>query len=177
MDSGARLGLGAAALAAVLLVMAAFSNSWLIGENFGIKSAVGLRSVDSCEDGSGCVSVTLSDWAESPYAPDGLSTYITLGTISFFTALVTALLMLVLLGYGAAKKAPRWPIHPGSISLLLSLALLIVGVLTLALHPFKTAGWGTGPGFLLLGGGDVAALVAALFLGRSVAISEEEWVE
>lgn len=177
MDSGTKLGLGAASLAAVLLVMAAFSNSWLIGENFGIKSKVGLRNVDSCEGGSDCVSVDLSTWAESPYAPDGLSTFITLGTSSFYLSLVTAALMVVLLGYGAARKTPRWPIHPGSISLLLSIALLVVGVLTLALHPFKNAGWGTGPGFLLLGGGDVAALIAALFLGRSVAISEDEWFE
>jgi len=177
MDSTTKLGLGAAVVATVLLVMAAFSSSWLIGENYGIKSEVGLRSVNICADESNCENVDLSTWAESPYAPKGLSTYITLGTISFFAALLTAGFMLVLLGYGVRGKAPRWPVHPGSMALLLSIALLIVGVLTLALHPFKSAGWGTGPGFMMLGGGDVAALVAALFLGRSVPTSEDEWFE
>ncbi len=177
MDSTTKLGLGAAALAAVLLVMAAFSSAWLIGENYEITSKVGLRSVDICANESSCERVDLSTWAESPYAPKGLSTYITLGTISFFTALITAGFMLVLLGYGISKKAPRWPVHPGSISLLLSIVLLVVGVLTLALHPFKSAGWGTGPGFMMLGGGDVAALVAALFLGRSLPTDEDDWFE
>jgi len=180
-DNSVKTGLGAAALAAVLLIMAAFSHSWLIGNDFGIEARVGLRTVDSCEtetDGdTDCESVALSSWADSAYAPKGLGTYITLATLSFFTSLATAFFMLILLGYGALKKAPRWPVHPGSISLILSMALLVVGVLTLALHPFKTTGWGTGPGFLLLGAGDVAALVAALFLGRSVPVTEEEWFE
>tara|TARA_R110002096_G_scaffold434832_1_gene658158 strand:- start:165201 stop:165734 length:534 start_codon:yes stop_codon:yes gene_type:complete len=177
MDSTTKLGLGAAAIAAVLLIMSAFSTSWLIGSNYGIKSKVGLKSVDICVDESSCETVALSTWAKSDYAPDGLSTYITLGTLSFFTSLITAGFMLVLLGYGVSKKVPHWPVHPGSIALLLSIALLIVGVLTLALHPFKTAGWGTGPGFMMLGGGDVAALIAALFLGRSVPESEDDWFE
>jgi hypothetical protein len=60
---------------------------------------------------------------------------------------------------------------------LLSLALLIVGVLTLAMHPFKSAGWGTGPGFMLLAGGDVAALLAALMLGRSEDRDVDDWFE
>ena len=177
MDSSGKVGLAAAAIAAVLLVLAAFSQSWLIGENYGIKSKVGLRSVDICAEESPCENVALSTWSESEYAPKGLSTFTTLGTLSFYTALITAFFMLVLLGYGALGKVPRWPVHPGSISLLLSIGLLIIGVLTLALHPFKSAGWGTGPGFMMLGGGDVAALVAALFLGRSVPMGEDEWFE
>lgn len=177
MDSRGKMGLAAAAIGAVLLVMAAFSQSWLIGENYGIKSKVGLRSVDICAEEVPCENVALSTWAEGSYAPKGLSTYLTLGSISFYTALITAFFMLVLLVYGALGKVPHWPIHPGSISLLLSIGLLLVGVLTLALHPFKSAGWGTGPGFMMLGGGDVAALVAALFLGRSVPMGEDDWFE
>ncbi|MCP4447283.1 MAG: hypothetical protein GY811_18330 [Myxococcales bacterium] len=177
MDSGTKLGLGAAAVATVLLVIAALSNSWLIGINGDITSKVGLRNVEICIDESSCESVALATWAESPYAPKGLSTFIALGTTSLFLAFLTAGFMLVLLAYAAAKKAPRWPVHPGSIALLLSIALLVVGVLTLALHPFKAAGWGTGPGFMMLGGGDVAALIAALFLGRSAPVSEDDWFE
>lgn len=176
MDSRSKIGLAAAAIAAALLVMAAFSNSWLIGQDHETYR-VGLHSVSICVDDSSCESVSLSDWSESAFAPKGLSTYIALGSVSFFAALLTAFFMLVLLGYGAAGKVPRWPVHPGSIALLLSIGLLLVGVLTLALHPFKSAGWGTGPGFMMLGGGDVAALVAALFLGRSVPVSEDEWFE
>ncbi len=181
MDSSTKLGLGAAAIAVVLLVMAAFSTSWIIGENYGIQSRVGLRNVESCtsldESETTCVSVSLSEWSQSKYAPQGLSTFVTLGSLSFVVALVTAAFMLILLGYGGLRKTPRWPVHPGSISLLLSIGLLVIGVLTLALHPFKTAGWGTGIGFMMLGGGDVAALIASLFLGRSVPMTEDEWFE
>ncbi len=177
MEANTKIGMGAAALAAVLLVVAAFSNSWLIGENYGITSNVGLRTVETCPAADTCQSVALSTWSESPFAPDGLSTFITLATVSFVAALLTALFMLILLGYSIRQVAPRWPVHPGSISLLLSIVLLVIGVLTLALHPFKAAGWGTGPGFMILGGGDVAALIAALFLGRTVPLDEDDWFE
>ena len=177
MDKRKVTGLVAAVLAVALLLLAAFSSSWLIGNNYGIKSKVGLRTVDTCSGDTSCETVSLSDWAKSPYAPDQLSTYNTLSHISFFLALTTAAVMLVLLAYGVSGKQPSWPVHPGSIGLLLSISLLIFGVLTLSLHPFKSAGWGTGPGFMLLAGGDVAALLAALMLGRSEEPSIDDWFE
>jgi hypothetical protein len=178
MEKRQLTGLISAGLALVLLSLAAFSTSWLIGTNYGVKSKVGLRSVDTCPEPDNCGSTSLSEWADSPYAPDGLSTYKTLATISFVLALATAAAMLALLAFVATrKKAIAWPVHPGSVGLLLSIALLFVGVATLALHPFKSAGWGTGPGFMLLAGGDVAALLAALMLGRSEEPSIDDWFE
>jgi hypothetical protein len=177
MDKRKLTGLIGAGVAAILLLLAAFSNTWLIGNNYGIKSKVGLRSVDICTEEEACERVSLSEWAKSSYAPKGLSTFNTLGMISFLLALTTVGAMLVLLGYGAMGKTPYLPVHPGTIALLLSIALLIVGVLTLAMHPFKSAGWGTGPGFMLLAGGDVAALLAGLMLGRSEETSVDDWFE
>ncbi len=177
MDNRKLLGLVSSGLAAALLAFAAFSNSWIIGNNYEIRSEVGLRSVNICAEHSSCEKVSLDSWSKSAFAPKGLGTFQTLGMISFGLALALSLLMAVLLFYGISKKTPYWPIHPGSLALLLSISLLIVGVLTLALHPFKTAGWGTGPGFMLLAAGDVLALAAALILGRSEAKTEENWFE
>ena len=59
MDKRRLTGLIAAGLALILLLLAAFSNSWIIGENYDIKSKVGLRSVSICADDSSCESVTL----------------------------------------------------------------------------------------------------------------------
>jgi hypothetical protein len=177
MDKRKLTGLVAASVGLVMLLLAAFSTSWLVGNNYGVKSNVGLRSVDSCQPQGECVRLSLSDWADSPYAPDGLSTYNTLAAVSFVLALVTASAMLALLFYATRKRQPRWPVHPGSVALVLSIALLLLGVLTLALHPFKEAGWGTGPGFMLLAAGDVAALLAALMLGRSEEPSIDDWFE
>lgn len=177
MERRKLIGLVGAGLAAALLVIAAFSNSWIIGENYGIRSNVGLRTVDICPEEGICVTVSLSTWSQSVSAPKGLSTYQTLGMISFVLALTLALSLLVLVGYGLANKIPYWPVHPGSLALLLSIALLVVGVLTLALHPFKTAGWGTGPGFMVLAAGDIGALAAGLILGRSAPAREEDWFE
>lgn len=177
MDKRKLIGLVSAALAAALLVFAAFSNSWIIGEDYGTRYDVGLRSVDICVENSSCSNVTLESWSKSAFAPKGLSTFQTLGMISLVLALALALSMLVLIGYGVADRVPYWPVHPGSLALLLSVSVLVVGVLTLALHPFKTTGWGTGPGFLVLAAGDVAALAAALILGRSQPASEEDWFE
>lgn len=176
MDKGKITGFVAAAVAVALLLLAAFSNSWLIGRNYDIESKVGLRSVDTCVDET-CTRVSLSDWSQSAYAPDGLSTFRTLGMISFVLALGSVAAMLMLLAYRARGKPPNWPVHPGSIGLLLSISLLMLGVLTLALHPFKSSGWSTGPGFMLLAGGDVAALLAALILGRSEEPTVDNWFE
>ncbi len=166
-----------AGIGAILLVLAAFSSSWIKGKHFDIESKVGLQSIDICVAGSDCESVSLRDWQESSFAPPGMGTYITLGTGAFYLCLFTAFLLLVLLAYSVGGKTPHWPVHPGSLTLLLSVALLIVGVLTLALHPFKVAGWGTGPGFLILGAGDVCALFGSLILGRSAPLNEDDWFE
>ena len=178
MEHRKLIGLVSAALAAGLLVFAAFSNAWIIGEDYdGTRSNVGLRSVDICVEGSSCTNVSLESWSKSAFAPKGLSTFQTLGTISLGLSFALALSMLILIGYGVADKVPYWPVHPGSLALLLSVGVLVVGVLTLALHPFKTSGWGTGPGFLVLAAGDVAALAAALILGKSEPAREEDWFE
>ena len=170
-------GLICAGIGALLLVLAAFSSTWIKGKHYDIESRVGLQSIDTCVSGSECDTVSLSDWQASSSAPKGLGTFIALGMVTFYLCLFTAFLLLVLLGYSVSGKTPHWPVHPGSLVLLLSIALLIAGVLTLALHPFKVAGWGTGPGFLILGAGDMCALFGSLILGRSAPLDEDEWFE
>ena len=177
MDKRKLTGLISASVAIVMLLLAAFSTSWLIGNDYGIVSRVGLLSVETCPESDSCDTVSLSEWAESIYAPEGLSTYNTLAMISFVTALATVASMLALLFFATRTRSPRWAVHPGSVGLLLSIGLLVIGVVTLALHPFKSSGWGTGPGFMLLAGGDVAALLAALMLGRSEEPSVDDWFE
>ena len=177
MDRQKLIGVACAALAILLLTLAAFSHSWITGRSFDIESKVGLRAVDICTEGAPCEQVSLKEWGESSFAPKGLSTYRVLGGISFWLALATAFALLLSAGFALRGSVPDLPMHPASAALLLTIALLIVGVLTLALHPFKQAGWGTGPGFLLLAGGDVLALAAALLLGRSGPFPEDEWFD
>lgn len=177
MDKQTLTGLICAGIAAALLILAAFSSSWIKGRHFDIESRVGLRSVDICVDGSDCNEVSLSEWEKSSTAPAGLGRFVVLGQLSFYLCLACAAFLLILLGYSALGKVPSWPIHPGSLTLLLTVALLVVGVATLAMHPFKDAGWGTGPGFLILAAGDIGALAASLILGRSVPHDEDSWFE
>ncbi len=177
MEKQTQIGLLCAAIAAVLLVFAAFSTSWVKGQQGGIESKVGLRSVDICVDGSECTTVSFSEWEKSAFAPPNFQRFITLGFLSFLLCLATAFFLVILVLSTALRKNARWPVHPGSITLLLTIGLLIIGVITLALHPFKSAGWGTGPGFMILGAGDIAALAASLILGRSAPLHEDDWFE
>jgi hypothetical protein len=177
MEKQKLISLGAGVIAIILLVGAAFSSSWIIGRGDGIESKVGLRAVHVCSEGSDCAKVDFEEWSQSAYAPKGLSTFRTLGSISFYLSLATAAALAIAIAFAAMKRTPHLPMHPATLSLLLTIALLFVGVATLALHPFKSSGWGTGPGFVILAGGDVAALIASLYLGRSGPIDEDAWFE
>lgn len=178
MNERKAIGLAAGALAVGMLIAAFFSQSWISGLTFGTEHNVGLRSVELCDtEGGVCESIALTTWNESDYAPEGLSRYILLGRLSGGACLLTSAFLLALLAYAGMRKTPRWPVHPGTATILCSIALLFLGVLTLALHPFKATGWGTGPGFLLLAAGDISALVGGLFLGRSEPMSEDDWFQ
>lgn len=177
MEKQKMIGLASAGIAIVFLVLAAFSNSWVVGHEYNAEIKVGLRSVEVCTQ-SGCETESMAQWSKGWTNPGEIGTFVTLGAISFWLALVTALTLVVLVGFTLAKSLPPLPMHPGTLALLLSVALLLVGVLTLSLHPFKHVGWGTGPGFMLMAAGDVGALIGGLFLGRSSSASDdEEWFE
>ena len=168
-------GIGIAVAAAVVIVIGAFHPTWVTGRDFGIQSDVGLRSIRICQDVQpnadelaerSCESVTFAEWGDSAFAPKGFGTFRTLCLIAFFSGLATAVMLLLCAGLSGADKWVHWFIQPSSAVILLSMGTGLAAVLALAMNPFTRAGWGTGPGFLIMGGGATGGLLAGIMLGR-----------
>lgn len=168
-------GIGLAVAAAAVMIIGAFHPTWVTGKDYGIESSVGLRSIRICQDVQpdpgepaqrSCEPVDFGTWKHSEFAPEGFGTFRILCLVTFFCGLAAALMLLISAGLSAANKWVHWFIQPASAGILLSIATVIAAVLALALNPFKGVGWGTGPGFLIMGGGATAGLLAGILLGR-----------
>jgi hypothetical protein len=178
------IGLVAGAAGVAALVIGLFSNHWVIGNEYGIDTHVGLRELELCqvvqpdldEAGVGvCSTVSHGDIANSPSAIDGFNTFSMVAQITFYTGLVCAGILLLVMALTLARKFPSRGIAPSSLGIVLSFGTLILIAITLAIHPWKQVGWGTGYSIMIAGGGAVACLFAAIMLGRARPRVDDSW--
>ena len=157
-------GLLAAIAGAVLLVAGALSSAWVVGEDYGIRSRLGLLSLEVCGEAESCERVGLDELASGPSAPERMGRYrgFALGTL--VAGMLAAVAALVTAGFALARRFVERGIQPSSLALIFSALALIAAVLTLSSQPYR--GWGTGSGFMMFGLGAAAALLGAILLGR-----------
>lgn len=155
---------GVAGIAA--LVFGLFSNRWVVGQDYGIETHVGLRSIELCQPDADCSSVTHDQIAKSPSKMDGFDTFSLIAASTFYTGLVCAALLLVIVALAGTGKYLHLPIQPTTLGIVTSFVTLMLIAVVLASHPWKAIGWGTGNAVVIAGAGAIAGLFASITLGR-----------
>ena len=170
-----RVGVIAAVIGAAVLVVGLLSKRWVVGTDYGIETHVGLHSMEQCQlvqpDVSqpgtmACGTLPLSEIANTPSAIDGFDTFSLVARGTFYTGLACSAIAVLLALLALAGRFPSFFISPSTLGILLSFATLILMAITLAVHPWKKVGWGTGNSYMLAGGGAILCLVGAIALGR-----------
>jgi hypothetical protein len=184
MDKKKVAGLTAAAVGVAALLFGLLSHEWVIWRAGGTEIHVGLRSIESCQEVSpgtpgaekrSCTTTSHREVAGFAQAVDGYDSFRLVARITFFTGLVTAGLMVLVLALALANRFPDLPIAPSSLAIVASAAGVIGIATTLAVHPWKSLGWGTGSAVLLSGGGAAACLLGAILLGRLRPAVDDMW--
>jgi len=166
-----------------MLVFALFSSHWVVGQDYGIETRVGLRSIDLCQpvqqqlDGPekmDCSSISHAEIARSPSKLDGFETFSLVAALLFYLGLVCATLQLAITVLSSTKIFLHLPVRPTTMGILVSFSTLLLVATTLAIHPWKAVGWGTGYAVLLGGTGAIACLFASITLGR-IQPPDEDW--
>ena len=169
------VGLAAAALGVAALVIGLFSKRWVVGTDYGIETHVGLHSMEQCqlvqpdltEPGTmACGTLPLSEIANTPSAIEGFDTFSLVARGTFYVGLACGAIAVLLALLALAGVFPSFFIAPSTLGILLSFATLVLMAITLAVHPWKKDGWGTGNSYMLAGAGAILCLVASIALGR-----------
>src|SRR5688572_23613960 len=122
---------------------------------------------DPSEPGTlACGTTPLGEIANTPSAIEGFDTFSLVARATFYTGLACAAISVLLALLALARHFPSFFIAPSTLGILLSFATLILMAITLAVHPWKKIGWGTGNSYMLTGAGAILCLVAAIALGR-----------
>jgi hypothetical protein len=170
-----RVGVAAAAIGVAALVVGLLSKRWVVGTDFGIETHVGLHSMEQCqvvqpdpsEPGTlACGTLPLSEIANTPSAIEGFDTFSLVARATFYTGLACAGMAVLIALFAMARRFPSFFIAPSTLGILLSFATLVLMAITLAVHPWKRIGWGTGNSYMLAGGGAILCLIASITLGR-----------
>ena len=170
-----RVGVAAAVIGVAALMFGLFSKRWVVGTDFGIETHVGLHSMEQCqlvqvdasEPGSlACGTLPLSEIANTPSAIEGFDTFSLVARGTFYTGLACGAIALLLALLALANRFPSTFIAPSTLGILSSFATLVLMAITLAVHPWKKIGWGTGNSYILAGAGAILCLVASIALGR-----------
>lgn len=169
------VGIAAAALGALALVVGLYSKRWVVGTDFGIETHVGLHSMEQCqvvqpdpaEPGTlACGTLPLAEIANTPSAIEGFDTFSLVARATYYTGLACAGVAVLLALLALANRFPSFIISPSTLGILLSFGTLVLMAITLAVHPWKRIGWGTGNSYMLAGGGAILCLFASIMLGR-----------
>jgi hypothetical protein len=178
------LGVSAGLLGIAALLLGLQSKQWVIGTDFGIATHVGLREMELCQDVQPepdgpseevCSYVSHADVARSPSKLDGFDTFSLVSQITFYAGLVAVGLLLIVILLALVGRYPSAGIAPSTLAILTSMATLILIAVTLAIHPWKEIGWGTGYSIFLAGGGAAACLFSAIVLGRLRPPVQDTW--
>ncbi|HUS63178.1 MAG TPA: hypothetical protein VMZ28_01505 [Kofleriaceae bacterium] len=170
-----RVGVAAAVIGVAALMFGLFSKRWVVGTDYGIETHVGLHSMEQCqlvqpdlsEPGElACGTLPLSEIANTPSAIEGFDTFSLVARGTFYTGLACSAIALLLALLALANRFPSFFIAPSTLGILASFATLVLMAITLAVHPWKKVGWGTGNSYLLTGAGAILCLIASIALGR-----------
>ena len=176
------IAVGLAAAAAILAGV--FTHRWVVGSDFGVDQHVGLRSIEMCQDitfdeqnphARECESVSFSSLRGTAGAINGFSSFATAASLTFYTGLVTAGLLVVVVGLTAARRFPNLPIAPSTLAIVGCFALGVLMALCMMLSPWRNIGWGPGLSVTLSGAGATGGLVAAILLGRLRPPVSDDW--
>lgn len=168
-------GIAVGALGIAALVFGLFSKRWIIGTDFGIETHVGLHAMEQCqivqpvESEAGveaCGTTPLAEIADTPSAIEGFDTFSLVARITYYTGLVCAALVALLVLLAVGKRYPNRFIAPSTLGILFGFGTLVLIAVTLAVHPWAKIGWGTGYSYLIAGAGAIGCLVASILLGR-----------
>jgi len=173
---------GLVGIAALLLGLETFH--WVVGSDFGIDTHVGLRVMELCQEVRPdtdqpaervCGTISHDEIARSPSKRDGFETFSWFANITFYTGLVGIVILLVVMLFALAGRYPKSGIAPSTLAILGNIATMVLIVTTLAIHPWKDLGWGTGYSIFLAGGGGSACLFSAIVLGRLRPPARDDW--
>jgi hypothetical protein len=178
------LGVGAGILGIAALLLGLQSKQWVVGTDFGIETHVGLRVMELCQvvqpeldkpDEEECSTISHGDIAQSPSKLDGFDTFSLVSQITFYWGLVTVGVLLLVILMALVGRFPDTAIAPSTVAILLSFGTVLLVAATLAIHPWKEIGWGTGYAIFLAGGGASGCLLSAILLGRLRPRVRDSW--
>lgn len=179
------LGIALGLAAAAAIVAGVFTHRWVVGHDFaGGDAHVGLRSVERCgstaagDEHSGareCDSMAYDDLGPAARTIDGFSSFATSATLTFYTGLVTAALLVVVVALAATRRFPALPIAPSSLAIVGCFALGVLMALCMMLNPWRVLGWGPGLSLTLASAGATAGLIASIMLGRLRPPVSDDW--
>jgi hypothetical protein len=177
-------GVGAGVLGIAALLLGLQSKQWVVGTDFGIETHVGLRVMELCQvvrpepEGPGeevCSTISHGDIAQSASKRDGFDTFSLVSRITFYAGLATVGVLLIVILLALIGRFPNFGMAPSTLAILLSFATTLLVVATLAIHPWKEIGWGTGYSIFLAGGGAAGCLLSSILLGRLRPPVEDAW--
>lgn len=168
-------GVGAGVLGIAALLLGLQSKQWVVGTDFGIETHVGLRVMELCQevrpapdgpDEEVCATLSHDDIARSASKQDGFETFSLVSHITFYAGLATVGVLLIVILLALIGRFPNFGIAPSTLAILLSFATTLLVAVTLAIHPWKEIGWGTGYSIFLAGFGAAGCLLSSILLGR-----------
>jgi hypothetical protein len=176
-------GVSAGIVGIALLLFGLQSRQWVVGTDYGTETHVGLRAMEQCqivepkenETERLCSTFSHGDIARSASKYDGFDTFSLVSTLTFYTGLVAVAVVLVVILLALLGRYPGTAIAPSTLGILLSAATLLLVVATVAIHPWRQIGWGTGYSIFLAGGGATACLAASILLGRLRPPVQDSW--
>lgn len=164
-------GVVVAGLAGGLILVAAFTNSWLTAGLEGMELNVGLRNAELCVGGA-CSDVPIAEAFHGK-----LKAYKTAALITFGLCLLAGISLLLAAGLAASDRFRLGPIAPSSAGLVFSgLALMTAFYALLKFYGDTKGAMGLGYSFYLFGAGVIAAVVGCLQLGKAaVEGADDQW--
>jgi len=177
--------------AAACLIIAAFTEHWLVNSSAQSNIGFGLRRNHECFASAGwseyapaevaprkttwtCKSSTNADtvgnWQELSVAHGGdrlaSGVFAPLGWITLIDVILAALGLLAAVGIAIARKQPQLPVAPTTVALLGIMLGLITGCVFIATKPGPVGMVGVGLSFWLFGAGCVMGIASAQLLAK-----------
>lgn len=171
-----QLAIGLAVAAAVLLLFAAFSRSWVarpapMDVGFGPMGARGVGEFIGSSEGkmsNGEFVAKLREMSPSDADKITSSAFAPMGWATFGLLLIAALALLATAGIAVKDKRPELAVSPASISLLAIMVSLITACVFVATKPGGPGFVGVAMGFWAYGLGAVLAIVSAQMLAKAI---------